>query len=724
MNTARIHGAARATSVGRLSRHVAVALGLAAAAARADEGMWTFDAPPLAVLEARHGVALTPAWLEHVRRASVRMSSGGSGSFVSADGLVLTNHHVGSPFIHRLEADHPGLMEEGFLARDRGAELPCRTLVLDVLESIEDVTARVREAVAPGTPPDQAARDRRRVMAAIEQEAVAAADPRDRDRTRCDVVTLHQGGLYHLYRYRTYSDVRLVFAPERQIAAFGGDADNFEFPRYCLDVCLFRAYEDGRPARVPHHLAWARAPAAEGEIVFVSGHPGHTDRGDTVAELVALRDRVIPTRLATVQRIESLLAAWCEEGPEERTQALDALTGTRNARKRLVGMLASLLDPRMLAAKREAEQRLRAAVGSGQDGPFERIAAAEQAIAAVALRHDLLEGAAAFNTSFFRNARTLLRAAAEAARPSGERLREFRDSNRQPLEKQLFADEPLFDPLETAKLADSLTFLATTLGADDPLVTAVLAGQSPRDRAAALVAGTALGRRPAAPGVAPPPDRRRELYAGGAAAVAASSDPMLALARLVDDEARALRKQVEAAEETKRQAHAELARARFAQDGAAVYPDATFTLRLAFGPVRGVEIDGRRIEPATTYRGLFARAAAKREQPPFDLPPRWREVGQRAGAAFLDTPFNFVSTADIIGGNSGSPVVNRAGELVGVIFDGNIESLALDVAYEDKRARAVAVAAAGIVAALETVYDAQDLVAEMRAAGDDRERRP
>ena len=685
----------------------------------ADEGMWLFTAPPLDRLRRDHGMEPTPDWLDRLRQASVRFSSGGSGSFVSADGLVLTNHHVGAGAIQKLGTADRDLMRDGFLAATRADELRCHDLELNVLVSIEDVTPRVQAAVSPGATADAAAAARRGVMAEIEKESLAATG------LRSDVVTLYQGGAYHLYRYRKYTDVRLVFAPEQQIAFFGGDPDNFEFPRFDLDCCFFRAYEDGRPARVQHHLAWAARPVAEGDLVFVSGHPGHTDRANTVAELVALRDRILPLQLQAVNRLESLYGAYSARGPEERRQARAELFGVQNARKARSGVLAGLLEPRIFAMLREREAAARALVDGAAGGaapaesPYARIEAAQAETDRVLLRYRLLESGQAFNSRFFANARTILRAVAERAKPNGERLREYRDSNRESLELQLFSAEPLYDEFEIAKLTDSLTALSMALGADDPLVAAVLAGKSPRERAAQLVGGTSLGRRShPQEAQSPPPDRRRELYDGGAAALAASGDTMLALAALVDDDSRAVRKVVEAADEIKQQAHADITRARFAREGNALYPDATFTLRLAYGTVKGYEDEGRRIPPITTYAGLFARAAEKANTPPYDLPPRWERLRKEleADAAFMATPFNFVSTADIIGGNSGSPVVNRAGELVGLIFDGNIHSLVLDVTYDDVRSRAVAVDAGGILAALRRVYRADALVAELTLA--------
>lgn len=684
--------------------------------ASADEGMWPFNGLPTEALAQQHGVRLTPEWLERLQQSSVRFNSGGSGSFVSADGLVLTNHHVGADSLQKLSDATHDYFRNGFAAATRAEELQCPDLELNVLVSIENVTARVEAAVAPGMSAADAFAARRAVMATIEQESLAASG------LRSDVVTLYQGGAYHLHRSKKYTDVRLVFAPEQQIAFFGGDADNFEFPRFNLDICFFRAYEEGKPARVPHHLPWAVRPVAAGELVFVSGHPGHTDRAATLAELTSMRDVRIPADLQQLNRLESLLAAYAAEGPEEQRQAADDLFGVRNGRKSRLGLQAGLLDPAVIARRKAAEERIRSDVDAtlaGKQSPYDRIAAAQRELDGIAMRLRLLEGATAFNSRFFAHARTILRSAAERPKPNGERLREYRDSNRASLELELFSAEPLYDAYETAKLADSLTHLATTLGGDDPLVQQVLAGRSPRERAAELVRGTTLGHRgESMPGEAARPDTRRELYDGGEAAVAASQDPMLAMARLVDEESRRLRTIAEAAQEVKRQAHAEITRARFAREGGAMYPDATFTLRLAWGTVKAYEESGRTVEPITTFAGLFARAAAKRDTPPFDLPPRW-QAERRAleqDAAFMATPFNFASTADIIGGNSGSPVVNRAGELVGVIFDGNIQSLVLGIAYDDAQARAVSVDAAGIRAALARVYRADSLLAELGLA--------
>jgi hypothetical protein len=672
---------------------------LAPLAPRADEGMWLFNAPPRELIRQTYGFEITNPWLEHLMQASVRFNSGGSGSFVSEDGLLISNHHVGADALQKLSTPEKDYLRDGFYARRLADEVRCVDLELNVLQSIEDVTQRVNAAVPAGATPEEAFQARRAVMAAIEKESL------ERTGLRSDVVTLYQGGAYHLYRFKRYTDVRLVFAPEQQIAFFGGDPDNFEYPRHVLDICLFRVYENGRPARVPHHLRWSRAGVQAGELTFVTGHPGRTSRLLTVAELEYLRDVQFPYTLEWLKRREVLLTAWSARSAENARRAKDDLFGVQNSRKARDGGLAGLMDPHFMAAKQHAEAAFKAAVAGRPEerevtAAFEQIAAAQQAIAAVALRYRLLEAGHGFDAESFRIARTLLRAAEERPKPNGERLPEFRDSNRESLELELFSTKPIYEDLETLTLADSLTFLAEKLGWRDPLVQQVLAGQSPRARAAALVAGTRV--RDVAV--------RRQLYQGGSDAVRAAADPLIELARLVDAEARAVRRTVEVQDERKRQAHAVLARARFALQGTGTYPDATFTLRLAYGTVRGYEEDGRTLPPWTTLAGLYQRAAEMQERPPFDLPELWRK---RKGALNLNTPLNFVGTHDIIGGNSGSPVVNRAGEFVGVIFDGNIHSLVLDFAYDDRLARSISVDCRGILEALRRVYRADRLVREL-----------
>jgi Peptidase S46 len=683
---------------------IAVAL-VTTPAVQGDEGMWLFNNPPRKYLQEKYKFDPTDKWLEHVQKSSVRFNSGGSGSFVSADGLVMTNHHVGADALQKMGDATHNYYRDGFYARTRAEERKCEAIELNVLQSIADVTERVNAAVKPDMAPEKAFVARRGVMADIEKESLDKTD------LRSDVVTLYQGGVYNLYRYKKYTDVRIVFAPEQQIAFYGGDPDNFEYPRFDLDICFFRVYEDGKPAKLEHYLKWSKAGASDDELVFVSGHPGNTDREDTVAELEFLRDTGYPFGLQRLNRLEVLLSTFSGRSEENARQAKELFFGVQNSRKARIGGLAALLDPALMPNKEQRDKKLQQFVNA--DSRFEsarsawdRIAAADKVQAKIIRRFNLIEGPQrggswGFSSDLFVLARTLVRAAEERSKPSARRLREFRDSNRESLELQLFSEEPIYDGFETARLTDSLTFLTGELGYNDPLVQKVLAGKSPGERAFQLVKGTHLKD------VA----ERKKLYSGGMAAIDASDDPMIQLAKLVDPAAREIRKTNESeVEEVKRSAHAEIAKAKFALEGTSTYPDATFTLRLSFGPVKSYEEEGKKIPFQTTFAGLYERSAANNDQPPFNLPPRWVERKSRLD---MNTPFNFVCTADIIGGNSGSPVINRDAELVGIIFDGNIQSLALDFAYTDEVARAVSVHSAGIVEALSKVYDASDLVAEL-----------
>ena len=667
--------------------------------AGADEGMWLYNDPPRKLLKERYNFDATDAWLEHVQKSSVRFNSGGSGSFVSEDGLILSNHHVGADTLQKVSTKERDYLKNGFYARTLAEEIKAPDLELNVLMSIEDVTARVNAAVKAGASDEEAFKQRRSVMAEIEKES------KDKTGLRSDVVTLYQGGRYHLYRFKRYTDVRVVFAPEQQIAFYGGDPDNFEYPRFDLDICFFRAYENGKPAKIQHYLKWSEAGTREGDLVFVSGHPGRTSRLLTVPELEYLRDYRLPKALQRLFRSEVVLLSYSARSQENARRAKDDLFGVQNSRKALKGELAGLLDPKLMQKKIAGENALRERIAARDDlkealGAYERIAAAQKIIAENARVYNMLEGAGAFHSELFGIARTVLRNADERPKPNGERLREFTEAGRESLELALFSDKPIFDDLEELELTDSLTFFVEDMGATNRLVQQVLAGKSPSERATELITKTKVKD------VA----FRKKLYEGGKSAVDSANDPMIALAKLIDEPARTVRKIIETQTEAKQQSHAKIAKARFALEGTSSYPDATFTLRLAFGTVKGYEEGGKHIPAHTIFAGLYERAKEQDNRPPFDLPKIWID---RKSKLDLKTPFNFVSTADIIGGNSGSPVVNRQGEFVGIIFDGNIQSLVLDFVYTDEVARAVSVDSRGILEGLRKVYRADKLVAEL-----------
>ncbi len=673
----------------------------------ADEGMWVFNNLPLGQLRDNYGFEPAPGWVDHLRSSAVRFNNGGSGSFVSADGLIMTNHHVGADTLQKLSNEEHDYYKTGFLAKSRAEEVKAPDLELNVLIGIEDVTDRINAAVAEGMDDAQANVARRGRMAEIEQASLEETG------NRSDVVTLYQGGQYHLYVYKRYTDVRLVMAPEFDIAFFGGDPDNFEYPRYCLDVCFFRAYEDGKPAEVDHHLAWNTSGCREGDLVFVAGHPGRTSRLNTVAHLEYLRDVSFPLTLDLLRDREAFLLEYGQRGAEQARHSKEDLFSYQNSRKARLGGLGGLNDGPFMQRKARAEADLRersaadpktrAAYGSAWD----KVAAAQKVAAEISQPYNFLERGFAFDSSLFQQARTLLRLAEEKARPNPDRLREYRDSNLESLELALFSEAPIYPEYEEAKLARSLAFWSERVGPDDPMVRRILRGRTPAEAAAELVEGTKLAD------VA----ERRQLAEGGMPAIEASEDPMIALARAVDADARAVRKRYEDEVEGVLNAqYALIARALFEDQGDSTYPDATFTLRLAFGTVKGYSVGGSTYPPFTRIEGAFEHAKAHGDRPPYRLPPSWIEA-RHAGRLDLQTPINFVSTADIIGGNSGSPVVDREGRVVGLIFDGNIQSLVLDFGYDDQFARAISVDARGILEALTSVYRAEGLVGELTGEG-------
>jgi peptidase S46-like protein len=665
----------------------------------ADEGMWTFDNPPLKQLKEKYGFTPTQAWLDHIRLSSVRFNDGGSGSFVSPNGLTITNHHVAFGQLQKLSTAGKDYVKDGFYARTQAEELKCPDLELNVLVSMENVTSQVQGAVKPGMTEKQALDARNGEKAKIQKESL------DKTGLRSDVVTLYAGGEYWLYRYKKYTDVRLVFAPEQQTAFFGGDPDNFTFPRYDLDFALLRVYENGRPAATKDYLKWNTKGAADEELVFVSGNPGGTDRGQTVAQLETARDLIYPERLARFKRQVEALRAYSKKGTEQARQSADDIFGFENTIKAYTGEYNGLLDQKLFDKKQKAEAELRAKVQGDPEWRREYGNAWDAIAAATKKEGELskLQTNRSISTAsqMARFARQIVVYATEVKKPDAQRLEGYHDSQLDELKFYLFSPAPMYPEYEEALLAFSLQESLNQLGPNDPFIKAVLDGKKPADVAAQVIRGSKMND----------PAFRKSLVEGGEAAVAASTDPLIVLARKVDPFFRETRKMYEeSVESVFASAGEKIAKARFAIYGKSLYPDATFTLRLTYGKVQGYPMNGTKAPYKTTFYGLYDRAASFDYKPPFNLMPRFM---QRKDRIDLSTPLDFVATLDIIGGNSGSPVINRNGEFVGIIFDGNIESLTGNFDYIEETNRAVAVHSAAVIEALRKVYDAGPLANEL-----------
>jgi hypothetical protein len=668
--------------------------------ATADEGMWLYNEAPKDKIKAKYGFELTPQWLDHVRLSSVRFNNGGSGSFVSAEGLTFTNHHVGAGCVQQLSSEGHDYIKTGFYARTRAEEAKCPNLELNQLVGIEDVTDKVNAGVKPGMSAADAGRAQRSAMSQIENDCSKSTG------RRCDVVTFYSGQVYNLYKYKKYTDVRLVFAPEFDAAFFGGDPDNFTYPRYDLDITFFRVYEDGHPAHLDNYLQWSHTGVKDNDLIFVSGHPGSTSRLLTVAQLDYLRDVDYPSRLALYKRRISLLQDFSKQSEENARIAKEDIFGLQNSQKAITGYDSGLLDKSILDVKSADETKLQAAykagaTSAGTPDPWEEIAQAMKLQREMYPQFTYLERLRGFASGMPGMARVLVRAAKEKPKPNAERLREFRDSALPSLEQQLFSTAPVYKSLDTVLLADSLADMQQALGKDNPDVQKILNGRTPTDAARSLIAGTKLDDVAV----------RKQLYEGGRAAIEASNDPLIVAMRAIEPDALAVRKQFDdQIDSVVRRDGTLIAKARFAQSGFSQPPDATFTLRLSYGAVKGYKENGKDLPYFRTMGGGYRHAAEHDNQPPYKLPDSWMNAKAKLD---LKTPLNFVSTADIIGGNSGSPTVNTQGEVVGIIFDGNIESLPWNIAYSDVRGRAVSVDSRGIQEALRKIYGAAGLADEL-----------
>jgi hypothetical protein len=676
----------------RHSLLAAVLLGgtaLSASVARADEGMWTFDNFPAAKVKAAYGVTIDKPWLDHVQSAAVRLAGGCSASVVSKEGLVLTNNHCIVDCAQNLSPAGKDYFQDGYSVARREEEKTCAGQQAEILLSITDVTAKV-QAAGQGMTGSALVKARTAVASGIEKDGCG-----DDKTLRCQVVRLYQGGQYKLYTYRKYSDVRLVFSPGVPAAFFGGDPDNFNFPRYDLDSAFVRLYENGKPAVTPNHLVWNPATPKDGDPVFVAGNPGGTDRQLTIAQLETQRDLTIPINLMIMSELRGRLIRFGEESPEHKKMAGDLLFGLENSYKVYFGRLFALNDKAFMDGLKAKEADLRAHAKGAN--PWATIETAQLASRELYLQNRLVEGGP-LGSKLFGYAKALVRAAEEREKPSAERLPGYSDSQLPLLAKQLLDAEPVEKPLEQLTFEFWLTKVRELLTADDPDTKLLLGKDSPESLSAALVEGTSLGD----------PAVRKALFDGGLKAIQASKDPLIQFALRIDARGRAIRKAVEDRVSGPSVAPTEeIARLRFAAYGDSIYPDATFTLRLSYGKIAGWNERGRVVPSFTYFGGLYERATG---QDPFKLDDRWVAAKGRLNP---NTVFDIATTNDIIGGNSGSPLINAKGEVIGAVFDGNIHSLGGDYGYDPVLNRGVVVSTAAVSEALDKVYGQKALLAEL-----------
>jgi hypothetical protein len=687
---------------------LALLAGLAAPAAHADEGMWTFNSFPFAKVQQAYGFTPTQGWLDHLRLSAVRIANGCSASVVSADGLVMTNHHCARTCIENLS----GLTKKdynrfGFYAKGTADEARCPGMELNQLAQITDVTAQV-QAATKNTPPAQFEATQKAAIAAIEKQCATSDD------LRCEVVSLYRGGRYDLYTYRRLQDIRLVFAPEDRAAFFGGDPDNFNFPRYDLDVSFLRIYgKDGRPLATPEHLGWSDGRIQEGDPTFVIGNPGGTSRSLTVAQLQDDRDITLPGVLIRLGELRGMLTEYQRRGAEEKRHSNDMLFGIENGLKAIKGRHDALADRAFYGQLVQGEADFRARVKASPQlqaeygDTWDQIATLVGKEQALRKRYNALERRPP--SQLLRWARSLVRYGEEINKPNGERLKEYTDARLPQLREALLANEPVYDEMEVELLGWWLTKLREDLGPDDAVIRQVFGRRSPEEIAKAAVQGSHLKELRADAHGNATGGYRKQLLDGGPAAIAASHDPMIELARALDPAARAIRKRMEdEVDGPLKKQEERLAQARFAVYGQSIYPDATGTLRISYGAVKGYDEPDHHVTPFTRFAGAYERATGA---DPFALPPSWLKAKP---ALDLATPLNFVTDNDIIGGNSGSPMVDRDGKVVGLVFDGNIESLGGEYGFDDAVNRTVAVHSAALVEALDKVYGAQRIVHELQ----------
>lgn len=674
---------------------------------RADEGMWTFDNLPLKKLQASYGFAPDQAWLDHVRLSALYFG-GGSGSFISQDGLVLTNHHVGRGAVQRLSSQEHDYIRNGFVAMSREQELKVPGLTLRTLMHMENVTERVAKAVKPGTPEKEAAKLRKEVLEGIETELEKKHD------LVFDAVTLYQGGETWMYGYKVHRDVRLVMAPESQVAFFGGDPDNFTYPRFNLDFTMFRVYEDGKPYHPKHFLKWSTEGLKAGDLTFVIGHPGSTSRLQTLAQMNYDRDFGLPLRIRAAERNRAILQEYAKRSPEHERQVKTLIFGVENGLKASKGYASGFKNLEAMENIAKAEGELKAKVAADSKLQAEAGQSWARIEQAMKTQEGLAKEAAilgARGSATLTQALAIVRIAEQEAKPLQHRLPEYTESYLKSLKARYSGTggprEGTFNPeLERLQFQRGLEEAIQTLGEEHPFVKAVLQGKRAAELANACLEHTRIQE----------PTTRKALLSGGKAAVEACQDPMILLARKIEPLLLELRRKQDEIKAIVEEHGARIARARFAVYGKALYPDATSSLRLTYGPVAGYPANGTMIQPFTTFAGMYDRYygfggnEAQAENGSWTLPQRWVDRKDRLNMA---TPFCFTHAVDIIGGNSGSPVINRKGDLVGLIFDGNIEMLPGKYFYDPSNNRGVSVDVRALLESIQVIYEARPIAGEI-----------
>ncbi|MBW7887957.1 MAG: S46 family peptidase [Bacteroidetes bacterium] len=676
---------------------IAAALLLLLSFSLADEGMWTFDNPPKKQLKEKYGFDITQEWLDHVRLSSVRFNDGGSGSFISPNGLVMTNHHVGLGQLQKMSTEKMDYVKLGFYAATQEEEVKCVDLELNVLMEMENVSNKVLGAVKQGMNDKEAADAKKAVIAQLTKEST------EKSGLRSDIVSFYNGNEYWIYKYKKFTDVRLVMAPEQQIAFFGGDPDNFTYPRYDVDMCFFRVYENGKPFHSDNYLKWNTAGAQDQELVFVSGHPGSTNRQQTYSQLEFARDYSYPYRLEYIKRMIATLKEYSKLGEEQSRRALVQIFGLENAQKVWKGEYKGLQDAKLMEKKLNEEKTLREKINANPEWKKQYGWAWDSISAAIErskkyFTRDTYRG---LSGRLFSLATIIARYPEQMKKPNGERLPQYQDANIEATKFGLFSRAPIYTDLEKIQLSDRLKQMAEGLGTNDPYVKIVLNGKTPEEAATALIDGTQLGNI----------DFRKKLFEGGEKEITASTDPMLVLARKIipfNDETMEWNEKYVTS--VIGQAAEAVGKARFALYGKELPPDATFTLRLSYGQVKGYPMNGTIAPSITTMFGLYDRAYSFQNKGDFELPQRYVDGLSKLN---LKTPMNFVSTNDIIGGNSGSPVINAKAEVVGLIFDGNIESLPGRFLYSEDLNRAVAVHSGVMIETMRKLYGASKLADEI-----------